>query len=190
MDSLSIDYGKLAEHVAAFSPFIVLVAGIIGLGMVAIGLFNLARLNSGNSARGGAGSALITILIGGAMLSVVGLMDMGANTWGSIEQDQREILYEGGVPDQDLGIEGNEPLQAGMNLLVVVAWVLGMLGFIRGLMMLNAMAKGGQQQGHSVGHAASFIIGGLASMNLMFTLSLFTYTVFQMSFAQFMQTVT
>ncbi len=190
MDGVQADYGRWADQIGSLGPLILIIAGVIGVFLIGWGLVTLARMSSGNGARGGAGGGIAMIVIGGLFLSITSIVDIGSTTLGATDDQQaRSALFGGDIPENDLDF-GNEPMQGAITLLIVVAWVMGILAFIRGFLILNAMAKGSAQQGQSFGHATTLIVAGVMAMNLMWTMDLVTYTFFEKGVSELLNTAT
>ena len=168
---------RMTEAVLSFGPVINIVAVVIGILLIAASLVWMARLKRQQPGSSNAMSGVIGMMIvGGLFLSMPALIDAFANT--VFENNMRtstlELLEGGG--DDLRGAPESFTDQAILFGIAVIA-VVGLVGFVRGWLLINAISRSGTGPGRSYGHAIVLIIGGILAINLPVTLRVLAATI-------------
>lgn len=168
---------RMTEAVLSFGPVINIVAVVIGLLLIAGSLVWMARLKrqqpGGNNVMAG---VFTMMLVGGLFLSLPALLDAFGNTVfeNNLRTETLELLEGGG--DELRGAPESFTDQAVLFGIAVIA-VVGLIGFIRGWLLINAISRSGTGQGRSYGHAIVLIVGGILAINLPVTLRVLAATI-------------
>ena len=167
---------NLTEAVLSFGPLIHIIVMIIGVFMVGWGVFMIAKLKrpTGSGSSNGT-AAIVAVSIGGILLVTPTLIDMFSDTFGS---DHRAQILLGENWDElgDVAADEEPQLADAVRFAFAVIAIIGFVGFIRGWLVLNRIAKSGQSPGQSLGHASALIVGGILAINIPWTFAVIANT--------------
>ena len=164
----------LYDALVAFGPLLYRLLIVIGLLWVGLGVIKAATHARSTNPPQQLKSAMTSILIGGLLIAFPNLLNISSSSMG-LSSDAASVL-SGQFATMD-GSEGLKEYAKGINFAFAVIQIVGALGFARGWMMLNSLAKGGGGQGASVGHALTLIIGGTIAVNIKVFLELMGKTM-------------
>lgn len=164
----SFDLVGFTKQVASFGPFAVLVIYLIGFVLVGSSVVMMLRMKGGSQMHS-VGGVLSTALIGTFFLSLPSLLSLLSYSLdaGGAATQAREAIFGGGVVQASSG----GPMKDAINFAATVIGVIGLVGFVKGWLMLNHINKGTGGGSQTSGRAWVLILGGLAAINLPWTVS-------------------
>lgn len=178
----NVDIPHLTDQIASLGPLIVIITIVAGVALEGMAVVKFARMKSGQTAGGDRPwGATVMLFVGAALVSTPIWLNIGSGSIGattSAADDARfGVLTGEGI---DMASAGSVPgggtagwnAGAAMNFAATVVGIVGFVGFVRGWLQLNHLAKGSGGQGQSFGHAMTLIWGGLAAINLPWTIDL------------------
>ena len=177
-DLISFDIGRLTDQVASLGPLIMIVMSVLGIMLVALGVYHAANSASSNAGRGGGLTGpFAMIAVGSMLLTGSVLFDIGSTTIdsGGGSQDARASIMSG---EAITGVDSDEEVANGLSLEQTTAFaftvvaVVGMIGFISGWMMLSQIGLGTGSQQASVGKAIILLVGGILAVNIPWTIEM------------------
>lgn len=155
------DAATMFENLSEFGPAIAKMltdgAFVVGVFLIAAGLLALPRVEKGQATLK---AVAYRVLVGSALCSVGAALSAMSGTTG-IGGGEASILA--GKYAELVGGGGNKWCGAMKGVFVFVSLV-GLIAFLRGLLLLKAHGEG--TQGASIGRAATHLVGGSLAINI------------------------
>ncbi len=159
--SLDVMMIRLIQNIRGPMSFLLwTLSAVLGLFFMITAFLRMARGAAQDGPRGSVGSGtLVRVLIGSILLSLAATADIFTTTMfsGSIKKFDGMVIA--GIPAATL-----DQANQAMSAILVFIQILGFIAFLRGFLMLRALADGNT----SVSSAAAFthILGGAAAINI------------------------
>jgi intracellular multiplication protein IcmC len=148
---------NLADSMPAIIAMLSAAAYIMGFFFILMGVYGLKQygeLRTMMSSSTSLSGPLITLAVGGGLIFLPTTVDVGmATIFGTASTSPISIPTD---------ITGDEDL---LNAVVAIVKVVGIVAFIRGMIMLNNVGGQGAQPG-TMGKALTHIVGGLLAINM------------------------
>lgn len=164
MDSFgSFDLVGFTKQIASIGPFAVIVIYLIGFLLVGSGILMLLRIKGG-SQQYSFGAVMSAVLIGTFFLSLPSFLSLLSHSMdsGGAATQAREAILGGSVVQASSG----GTMKDAINFAATVIGLVGLIGFTKGWLMINAISRGTAGGAATMGRAWVLVFGGLAALNL------------------------
>jgi len=160
-DAASLNIQQMIVNLSSVMPSLLAMftagAYVLGFILVLKGIYKLkeyGEMRTSMSSQTNLWAALITLFVGSMLVFFVSAYQIGLTTlFGDAWQDT--LSYPEGTSSTDILVSS----------IVTIMQVIGVIAFIRGLLLLNS-AGGHNAQPGSIGKGLTFIVGGLLAINL------------------------
>ncbi|MEW5423986.1 hypothetical protein [Amorphus sp. 3PC139-8] len=154
---------NVVEIIPDFEALIVGSCYVIGLLFVIMAIRGAARREALGPGQGGYGPHLVRFAIGVSFIALPTTVQVGlATVFGSAEFESPQAIFQYAPESTSLFDTG--PARDALIAIVTVVQFVGVIGFIRGLFLLNA-ASTGTSQVRSVAPGLTFVIAGILAIN-------------------------